>query len=147
MACGGDDPPATPAACSDAPDTVIAGLSRGRCFGSCPAYDIDVQKDGTLLYHGEAFVEQIGDRTGMIDAATVEQLQQSFLDAGFYGFADLYDDVQATDLPSLELRFVCDGQSKTVHVEGGDPSTPLAIPELAERFDVLVDIEQFIGPP
>ncbi len=143
-ACSSESPPTTPGACGDAGDGVIAGISRGACFGACPVYDLDVKQDGTLLYHGDLYVDQVGDRTGSIDAATVRRLQQAYLDADFYGFDDEYP-TSTQDLPSFELRFLCGGQAKTVFAVGGDPGTPPELDRLADDFDAMVNSAQFTG--
>ncbi len=35
-------------------------LSRTGCYGKCPVYQITVNRDGSILYKGDMFVEHIG---------------------------------------------------------------------------------------
>jgi len=36
--------------------TLRIGLKRGTCFGSCPAYELEIRGDGTVRYKGQAHV-------------------------------------------------------------------------------------------
>ncbi len=37
-------------------------VSFGPCFGFCPVYDVKIEADGTVLFHGERHTAVLGDR-------------------------------------------------------------------------------------
>ena len=41
---------------------LIISLQRGACYGNCPIYKIEVYSDGSAVYTGTQFVENIGIR-------------------------------------------------------------------------------------
>jgi len=59
------------------------GLERSACYGTCPVYTVMLKSDGTVRYRGEAHVENIGVRTGRIDAYKFEQLAKYIEEIGY----------------------------------------------------------------
>lgn len=65
-------------------------LSRTGCYGKCPVYQITVNRDGSILYNGDMFVEHIG-------AYNVD------VNFDFQVFEDL---VETTDFFNLQDRYL-----------------------------------------
>ena len=77
-------------------------LRREPCYGTCPMYEATLYKDGRARYHGERFVERLGDFTGEVmvqDYARLGYLLDRF---GFMTLPDSFS-IHATDLPGATL--------------------------------------------
>ncbi len=122
---------------------VLASLERTACFGFCPVYTVTVHADGSVDYHGERFVVTQGDASGQLTAEQMTALRRAFADAGWDGFETDYTHRDVTDNPSAIIRF----EDKTVSHYHGDHSAPEALTKLEDRFDQIVDVEQWIGTP
>ena len=40
---------------------LVISLERTPCYGTCPIYKMEIFSDGSAFYHGERFVDRIGD--------------------------------------------------------------------------------------
>jgi hypothetical protein len=98
---------------------VSVTLRRGACFGSCPIYEVTLAADGAATWHGERFVDRIGDYQGRVDQNDVGRLTRFISRAGFLGWEPEYV-ADVTDLPNYFLTVVTDEQSKTVRQYGVD---------------------------
>jgi len=65
-------------------------LSRSGCYGKCPVYQVTINRDGSVEYKGDMFVDHIG-------TYNVE------VDVDFQKFEDL---VKTTDFFNLEDRYI-----------------------------------------
>ena len=65
-------------------------LNRSGCYGRCPAYEIEIHGDGTVLYEGKANVATKGKRTGKISHATLSDLVDVFRKADYFSLAEHY---------------------------------------------------------
>ncbi len=95
-------------------DTVMVELSRGPCYGACPAYTITVRGDGQIQYVSEPGYSRLQTRkSGTIEREKIVKVLQ-MLDhvdfmtlegrAFFWGF----------DSPSIGVRTSVDGKTKQV---------------------------------
>lgn len=64
-------------------DTVIT-LQRSSCYGTCPAYEVIVFGDGTLVFNGYRDVKTIGPTKSRIDKSQLLNLLSAFRDFGYY---------------------------------------------------------------
>lgn len=64
-------------------DTVIT-LQRSACFGNCPAYEVLVFGDGTIIFNGYENVKTIGPVKSRIDPNQVLKLLTMFRDFDYY---------------------------------------------------------------
>jgi hypothetical protein len=124
-------------------------FEREMCDGTCPAYKLTIQGDGTLIYEGEAYVAVEGVRTSQIGPEKVEQLVAAFEEAGFFGLDNLYA-VPVTDMPGSRISITMNGQTKEVYHHGfcGDSALNTAPPELCaleERIDLITNSAQWTG--
>lgn len=65
-------------------------LSRSGCYGKCPVYQITVNRDGSVLYKGDMFVEHIGSYEVDVDV----------------DFQKLEDLVETSDFFNLDERYI-----------------------------------------
>ncbi len=88
-------------------------LSRSSCFGSCPDYSVEVRGDGSVLYHGKAFVLITGDHQSAISRRAVLNLLKSFRSLDYFSLKNAYQ-ASVTDIPTVTTSIQIDGQVKTV---------------------------------
>jgi hypothetical protein len=58
-------------------------LERTRCRGTCPAYTVRINADGTVQWSGKAFVAHTGGVSSQVDPAAAARLIRDFRDHGF----------------------------------------------------------------
>ncbi|HMD99536.1 MAG TPA: DUF6438 domain-containing protein [Terriglobia bacterium] len=118
-------------------------LERTGCFGSCPAYKVEVHGDGTVLYEGRDFVAIKGQHRGSVPPETVHELVNKFRQADYYSLSDGYV-WSATDLPTFRTSIEIDGKSKKVTDYAGEHvGMPLAVRELERAIDELTGTERW----
>ncbi|KAB3530299.1 hypothetical protein F8154_13995 [Alkaliphilus pronyensis] len=54
-------------------------LERTMCYGTCPVYNVTVNKDGKVKYEGEMYVYRIGKHQWKISNKKVKQLSDLFV--------------------------------------------------------------------
>jgi len=97
-------------------------LERTGCFGTCPAYKVTIKSDGTVIYHGEAFVEHIGDYKAKLYFGCLEFLSASLDKLGFWRLKTSYSAGSMTDLPTEYITAVSDlGTQKIREYGQGGP--------------------------
>jgi hypothetical protein len=94
-------------------------LQRGPCYGRCPVYEVTFASDGAAIWHGESFIERIGDYRGELDEADFERLALFIEQCGFFDWDDEYA-APVTDNPSHDLRVARGSEVKHVHQYGTD---------------------------
>ena len=77
-------------------------LRRDPCFGTCPMYEATLYKNGRARYHGERFVERLGDYTGEVTVQDYARLSYLLDRLGFMSLPDSFS-VPYTDLPGATL--------------------------------------------
>ncbi len=116
-------------------------LSRTVCFGSCPAYTVNVHGDGWVEYHGEEFVAVEGHQTAQVDPAEVRKLIQAFFRINFFALHNEYKTFW-TDGPMLGVSILVAGQFKGI-VDAGDG--PMRLFELSKAIDQVAGTKRWIG--
>ena len=81
-------------------DTVFARIQRTPCFGHCPIYTLTVFKSGFVRYHGEKWVDNVGDYTAKVDAQLLVKLTEQAQKINFFNLKNVYDNERVTDLPA-----------------------------------------------
>jgi len=115
-------------------DSVYFSLEHTACFGTCPTYKIVINQDGSAVYLGRRFAAREGRYAGRVDAATMKQLYDKAVEAGFFKMEDKYDQ-PVTDLPSTIIRVNANGQDKQVIGRVGPPQ---GFKDLAQEADRLL---------
>lgn len=111
-------------------------LERTACFGTCPEYTVTFDRDGAGRYHGQRFVQDLGDYLGRIDTVAFRHLAERLLTSGFFRFKTRYWE-PATDLPSTILTVSLGDTSKRV-LKYGDVG-PAVFDSIAREVDSLTD--------
>jgi Domain of unknown function (DUF6438) len=120
-------------------------LNRSGCYGRCPAYEIEIHGDGTVLYEGKANVTTKGKRTGKISHATLIDLVDVFRKADYFSLAEHYVS-GVTDNPTYVSSISFDGMSKSVlDYVGRDVGMPSTVSEIEVAIDRLSGAHKWIG--
>ena len=135
-----------PAAAGVKPQDVSIALQRTGCYGSCPAYRLELRGDGLVSYRGEAFVVAQGGYRWRVAPAVVAALVERFRQADFFRLKGAYI-AGVTDLPSYITRLSLGAQQKVVVDYGGGeaalddnaglpaPTMPRSVTELEDAID------------
>jgi hypothetical protein len=92
-------------------------MTRGPCFGTCPAYRLDLRSAGDAVFVGEAFVRANASLRGRLAPMEFARLALLVQELRFFHMDDLY--LGNVDPPGLRIAVERDGTTKTVTGEGG----------------------------
>ena len=122
-------------------------LSRGVCYGRCPAYSVTIRGDGSVRFDGQRYVQVPGKQDARIDPTAVRSLVQQFEDAKFFAADDKYI-AEVTDNPTYTLTLTVDGKTKSVtDYVGEQVGMPLVITDLENAVDEVAGTKQWIRGP
>jgi hypothetical protein len=121
-------------------NTLRIGLNRGTCFGSCPAYGLEIRGDGTVKYKGEAYVAVTGEHEGSISRKDLETLLDLFRRADFFSLDSKYSQDNLSDGPTIRMSLAFDGYDISVVDYYGAEA---GMPESAEHL--IGDIDLYAG--
>ncbi|HEX6587589.1 MAG TPA: DUF6438 domain-containing protein [Longimicrobiales bacterium] len=146
-ACVGNADPEQPA--PTASDSI--SMTRGPCFGACPMYTVTVYGDGRVVFRGDRFVAETGERTKTIGAAEAAAL---FAAADSIDFHRLPADITPanqdacgaswTDMPSAEVTVRWNARMHTVNHYHGCPKAPERLTQFENRIDAVAGIAPWI---
>ncbi|HXQ34312.1 MAG TPA: DUF6438 domain-containing protein, partial [Anaerolineales bacterium] len=68
-------------------DLVIT-MERTVCRGTCPAYKLTIEGNGTVIYEGQDFVQVKGKQTAGLSPAQIQDLVSAFEQAKFFTLTD-----------------------------------------------------------
>ena len=120
-------------------------LERTACRGTCPIYTITILEDGTVIYEGENHVSVTGEQTSEVDSQTVAAMVEAFANAGYFDWAESYEEQTVTDLPSVITSVKRDGETHQITRYAGDSSAPLALPFLEQWIDEMTNSQLWTG--
>lgn len=113
---------------------VIISLERTTCFGTCPVYSVTIFEDGTVIYEGKQFVQNIGTYQYNIPSDNVERLIDKFHQINYFALDDSYYR-NVSDLPTAITTFQTDSYKKTVTNYGrAGPESLQELEQLIDRF-------------
>jgi hypothetical protein len=123
-------------------------LTRGVCFGWCPAYAIDIAGDGAVTYEGFSSVAVSGRFQDRIAPAEVAALVGLFERTDFFSLKDEYIG-EITDSPFYSVSLTIDGRTKKViDYVGKMAGMPEAVTELEDAIDRTAGMAKFVkGTP
>jgi hypothetical protein len=110
-------------------------LTRSNCFGTCPAYSIELHGDGSASYNGAAHVLVPGKHIFAVPTSDVQCLLQQFRAADFWSLRPKYV-TPVTDNPFYSITLEIGGQKKTVvDYVGRAVGMPVAVAALEDSID------------
>ncbi len=140
------DPPLAPMP----PDAVIE-LTRTRCYGGCPAYEVSMDADGHVSWEGTAHVTRKGAASWSVSAKAVEGLWQELDGLPWDRLPPSTGEAECPELfsdhPSFTLVVRAGGVSRGItHYTGckGHPDYD-ALGPVSHQVDFVADTEAAIG--
>ena len=113
-------------------------LKRTTCFGSCPAYSLEISGDGSVVYQGQRYVVFTGEHHDHISKEALGQILAAFRKADYFSLKDKYF-YGVTDNPTTTTSIAFDGMQKSViDYVGEHAGMPHAVAELEETIDRVV---------
>ncbi|MGA8025667.1 MAG: DUF6438 domain-containing protein [Bryobacteraceae bacterium] len=110
-------------------------LKRTRCYGSCPAYQLQIDGKGNVLFQA-SFPRQTEEHENL-SREELERLLDAFRTANYFGLDREYR-VNATDLPACFTSISIDGQSMSVTDYGGlQVGMPTSVRDLESAIDEI----------
>jgi len=134
-------------------DTKIT-LSRTICYGTCPAYKLEIFANGRVVFEGQHHVRKTGQVVWQIDQNRIKQLIAEFAKIKYFSLADDYSLSNrkncpnfGTDAPSVTTSITINGQTKTVfHSHGCQDLDVLSqLESFEDKIDELADAQRVIG--
>ncbi len=89
-------------------------MKRFICFGTCPAYTIDVYGSGLVIYHGDLYVKEKDYRIGFITQEQVQQLVEAINSSQYFSLDNSYT-VSVTDMPGTTIYTKYQKDEKEIH--------------------------------
>jgi len=135
------------------PDTKIT-LSRTICYGTCPAYKLEIFANGRVVFEGQHHVRRTGQVVWQIDQDRIKQLIAEFAKIKYFSLADDYSLSNrrncpnfGTDAPSVTTSITINGQTKTVfHSHGCQDLDVLSqLESFEDKIDEIADAKRRIG--
>jgi ankyrin repeat protein len=124
---------------------VVMTLSRSGCYGTCPAYDLEIRGDGTLIYEGKGFVVVTGEHRDHLSEEQVEVIVGAFRKADYFSLKDEYRYL-VTDCPTYTTSFQVDRVKKSVtDYVGEELGMPEAVTELEQTIDQVAGTTKWIN--
>ncbi len=120
------------------------GLKRSACYGSCPAYSVEVNGNGEVEFNGESNVLVTGRHRGSISKQLVRDLVTYFERADYFSLKDEYA-ASVTDLPTYTTCIEFDGRKKSVKDYGGaSVGMPRSVQDLERAIDEFTGTEKWV---
>lgn len=110
---------------------LIISLERTACYGTCPIYKMEVFSDGSAFYHGERFVDHLGNYEFLVSKNTINYILERAVEIGFFEMEDKYTE-NVTDLPKTIVFIKKNKQKKKIVDYYGAPKK-------LKEFESLVD--------
>lgn len=120
-------------------EDIVFSLKKGPCFGKCSVYNLDVYKNGYVVYEGLMNVEKYGLFARKITKQELTMLKSLFDQEKFYSFNDNYP-IQMSDLPKIILTYNKEKESKTIT---GSIDRPQGLLSLQKSLEKLIKSDEF----
>jgi hypothetical protein len=135
------------------PDTKIT-LSRTICYGTCPAYKLEIFANGRVDFDGQRHVRKTGHAVWRINQDRIKQLIAEFAKINYFSLADDYSLSNrrncpnfGTDAPAVTTSITISGQTKSVgHYLGCQDLDILSqLESFEDKIDELADVRRGTG--
>ncbi len=78
----------------------LISIKKTPCFGDCPVYSLDIDKDGNVIFNGIQYVLKEGKHEFKLTEKQLKKINDMLSEKDFSEFKKAYDDTRITDLPS-----------------------------------------------
>ncbi len=114
---------------SEAKNTLIS-IKKTQCFGDCPIYAVNIDKEGNVIYKGIDYVLKKGTKKFTLTNKQLQELTDKLNNANFANFKAVYDNPEVLDLGSTYITY--NGKQIQIRLWKNIP-------------DALIDINEYIA--
>jgi hypothetical protein len=129
------------------PKSAVIVLSRGPCFGSCPAYTISIHGDGAVEYQGQRFVKVTGKQTASLNSQDFANILHRLDQVHFFTLEDRAF-AWCFDTSSVSITVSVDGKTKRVTSDAGCSGAKSGVQDefvtAAHDIDQIVDSSRWV---
>lgn len=115
-------------------------MKKGSCFGSCPVYKLEINKNGLATFTGERFTDKFGEHTLELDSRKMEEVTAAFDNSDLAQYKDVYES-SIQDLPTITLSYTNEGNTKTIV---GKRERPAPVRNLQKLLEDIVKMEGWV---
>lgn len=115
-------------------------ISRGRCFGTCPVYDLMINSNGTAELNAREYMKQSGMLKAKIDKKSFEELSALISYLNPDSLKSDYS-IDASDNPGIDIEFTFNGRHKDVHDYGLEGT--LGLQQLYSLIEKLLENQKW----
>lgn len=120
-------------------------LERGPCLGLCPAYKVEIDGDGRVVYEGRSAVDVQGRHEYRVPVQEVAQLIERARNDNLWSLRNRYAAL-ITDHPSYTLTLDIGGQEHRIHdYVGRRVGMPAVVSEFEDQIDAVADTDMWIA--
>ena len=114
---------------------LLVSLNRTPCFGSCPAYKVEIFEDGTVKYKGSGYVKRIGFFTAKADADFIAQIMKQAETVNYLKFQNKYpaENIEIADMPQTISYVRIGKEGKLIHTKLDAPKELVAFERWLEK--------------
>lgn len=113
----------------------VAVYQKISCFGNCPAYIIEIFRDGTVTWNGHANILPLGKKKGKVGLDVYAKLEEKARAIGFLKLNNAYPEDKIEDAAATIIYMNLDGTDKQVRNVFGAPE---GLIELQKMFDLMI---------
>jgi hypothetical protein len=117
---------------------VVISVQKLPCMGNCPVYKLSIYSNQMVIYEGKENVSKIGIYAMKLDELKFTELQEAFLQSGFFEMEDVYS-AQIMDLQTTYLYFNYDGKEKKILDYYNSPDVLKELVKLVEDLNEQYD--------
>ena len=126
---------------------VVITLKRGACLGSCPAYDLTLYGDGTVIFVGHGQTAYVGEKHYRIDPGEVAELYDFIDTRRFWELNDKYA-VGGTDQVFIDVCVADAARKKcVVDYSGLNAGMPQSVRDIETEIDRVAKSAPLVGKP
>jgi len=124
----------------DSLKSTVITMKRTGCYGTCPAYHVEIHGDGTVMYTGLSYVAVPGEKNYTIPVSDVRKLLEKFQKTYFFSLNDSYVGTR-TDYPSTTVTITINGKTKSVYdyIAG-----PKSLKDLQNYIDEIAKLDELV---
>jgi hypothetical protein len=118
----------------------VITLERALCYGSCPAYLLQIDSSGTVSFQQGPPSNRHEEQTSHIASEKIADLMAGFISIGFFELNDVYKPIH-TDDQQTYIQVSLAGKTKRIaHFENGPPE----LRELERKVEVLANTHRWL---
>ncbi|MEZ5439595.1 MAG: ankyrin repeat domain-containing protein [Lysobacteraceae bacterium] len=125
-------------------EQVLVSMERTACFGTCPAYRVEIAGDGWVTYRGDYFVDVHGKHRFQVPVSEVESLLGSIREKDIWSMKESYQGA-ITDMPSTKIELHAGDQKHQITDYAGFlDGMPRQVRSLQEEIDRVARASEWV---